>query len=110
VEHALHKEGCTWNNIIQPLVILFEDKVVALQEMNTLPAPEEVVDATPPPGNSVVDMVSPNTATPPSKTSQRTTRKRGILLATPTKEGHDNDVEVTATKPPTKRVRGFKKR
>jgi hypothetical protein len=88
--------------------------VVALQAsqqaMAALLAPEEATTATPPPSNSVMDTVTPDVDTPPPKKPRRTTRVRGHHVATLTKEGHDSDVEVTSNKPPTKRVRGFKKR
>jgi hypothetical protein len=64
VEHALHKEGFTWNNIIRPPVILTESEVVALQvaqqETPTLLTLEGAMAATPPPGNSTMDTSEPN--------------------------------------------------
>jgi hypothetical protein len=53
--------------------------VDALQEIDALPIPKEVVVATPPVGNNATDMVSPDTTTIPSNKSQRKTRKRGML-------------------------------
>jgi hypothetical protein len=65
---------------------------------------------TPSPRNNTTDTVSPTTVTLLPKQSRRSTRKRGQPASTSVKDNHDNEIEVTTTKPPTKRVGGFTKR